>query len=183
MTSLLNGWGIQADLPSGWEGRITHRAAPSAASSSVDPPAGVPGAAAPLRGDPPVGSDGWPTEQMHPVVHLANFPLPPNRGDYGSGAVERMGAADALIVLFEFGPESLGTALFRPRGLPRTVRPVDFSPNALQRRLPGQLGFQTFFTEAGRTFSLYVVLGAQRNATPLCNSCTTTLSATRIEAR
>lgn len=183
MTALLSGWGIQTDLPSGWEGRITHRATPSAASSSVDPPAGVPGAAAPLRRDAPVGSDGWPTEQMHPVVHLANFPLPPNRGDYGSGAVERMDATDALIVLFEFGPESLGTALFHPRGLPRIMRPGDFSPSALQRRLPGQLGYQKFFTEAGRAFSLYVVLGAQRNATTLCMSCTNTLSATRIEAR
>ena len=169
MTAELSGWGITTALPGGWEGRITHRATPALTT---------PQAAAPLPAD-----QGWPDERMHPVVHLANFPLPPNRGDYGSGAVERMTAANALIVLFEFGPESVGTALFKASGLPRTLQPSRFAPEALQRRLPGQLGYQHFFTEAGRAFSLFVVLGGRQHRTALCHSCSGVLSTTTIEAR
>jgi hypothetical protein len=169
MSTVLDGYGISADLPGGWEGRIMRRAAV---------PVG-PRAAAPLAGD---GADGSPDERMHPVVHLANFALPPDRGDYGSGAVDVMGGNHALIVLFEFGPESVGTALFRTQGMPRTLTADRFSPEVLQRRLPGQLGYQRFFTENGRAFSLFVVLGGRRQAHALCTQCSGVLADTRIEA-
>ena len=164
MSTVLDGYGISSTLPGGWEGRIMRRATPPT----------TPMAAAPLP-------DGSPDEHMHPVVHLANFALPPNRGDYGSGAVDVMGGNHALIVLFEFGPESVGTALFAPVGMPRTLEARRFSPDALQRRLPGQLGFQHFFTEAGRAFSLFVVLGGSRLAPTLCTQCSGVLAATQIE--
>lgn len=167
MSDTIAGWGISTALPAGWEGRIARREAPVVQT---------PQAAAPLA-----AGGGWPAERMHPVVHLANFPLPPNRGDYGSGAVDRMGSAHVLVVLFEFGSESVGTALFEPTGMPRTVRPAQFSPHALQRRIHGQLGYQAFFTEAGRAFSLYVVLGGARQASHLCRSCSGVLEATTIE--
>ncbi len=45
-------------------------------------------------------------------------------------------------------------------GMPRTLSPSDFRSYALRRGLSGQSGTQWFFTEAGRPFTLYVVLGS-----------------------
>jgi len=108
--------------------------------------------------------DGGPAEESHqPVLHLGNFALPPGRGDFGTGAVEIMGSRHAFVALLEYGREEAGTALFAARGRP-TLTPADFAPNALQRRLPGQLGCQRFFTENGRAFCLYAVLGSREHA-------------------
>ena len=100
------------------------------------------------------------------MLHLANFALPGGRGDYGTGAVETMGDQHVFLALVEFDPEEAGRPLFAARGFPRlTVR--DFAPNQLQRRIAGQLGCQRFFTEQGRAFCQYSVLGSQRHATAL----------------
>ena len=40
------------------------------------------------------------------------------------------------------------------------LAPDDFSPVRLRRGLVGQSGTQWFFTEAGRPFSFYAVLGS-----------------------
>ncbi len=146
----LAGHGLAAGLPPRWEGRIYRRA--------------VAEGAGPLRRQP--AATGWPGELTHPVLHLANFALPASRGDYGTGAVERMGSGNVFIALLEFGPDCLGTALYSPVGLPRLAA-GQFNPNGLQRRVPGQAGFQHFFTEAGRPFCLYVVIGSHREAVPL----------------
>ena len=98
--------------------------------------------------------------QTHAVVHLANFPLPEQRDDFGGGVTADMGASDVFVVLFEYGPESLGKPLFRSVGLPR-LSPDQFSPRRLQRPLPGQVGCQRFFTANGRPFCLYVVAGGR----------------------
>jgi hypothetical protein len=100
----------------------------------------------------------------HPVVHVGTFPLPPGRGDFGSGAVEIMNQDDLLVVLFEYGRESAGSPLFARSGIPR-VAAADFGPNNMQRPIAGQSGAQCFFNQAGRAFCLYVVLGshARRN--------------------
>jgi hypothetical protein len=150
--------GIGADLPPGWEARITRRDPAQARAA---------------------GAVGTP----HPVAHLATFPLPEDRGDYGSGAVDRMTAADALVVLVEHDPTSVGTALFAPVGLPRDLRPGDFDPMGLQRTIPGQAGHQRFFTEAGRAFCLYVVLGAHRAAVALVPQVNAVLRTIRIDPR
>jgi len=99
----------------------------------------------------------------NPLLHAANFPLPARRGDFGSGAVELMGPDNLFLSLFEFSPDSLGQPLFASEGLPRQIDPDQFNPNALQRAIPGQAGYQRFFTEQGRPFCLYVVLGAYAN--------------------
>lgn len=101
-------------------------------------------------------SDGSTT---YPVMHAATFPLPRYRGDFGVGAVERMRRDDVLVVLFEYEPEAAGTPLFRVTRRPRP-KAADFHPQGLQRMIPGQSGAQWFFTEAGRPFSLYVVMGS-----------------------
>lgn len=126
--------GIEVSVPSGWDAEIYRREADFA------PQSGTSGAS-------------------RPVVHLGTFPLPQGRGDFGSGAVEIMSADDLLVVLFEYGPESVGTALFARSGVPR-VAAVDFAPNNMQRPIAGQSGAQYFFNESGRAFCLYVVLGA-----------------------
>ncbi len=96
----------------------------------------------------------------YPVAQFATFPLPDNIGDFGSGAVTLMGPRDVFACLFEYGPESVGTALFAPQGRPAVFSPNDFSPFRLRRGLVGQSGTQWFFTEAGRPFSFYAVLGS-----------------------
>lgn len=96
----------------------------------------------------------------HAVLHAANFPLPTERGDFGSGVVELMGPDHALIMLVEYHRAAADTALFAREGAPRALEPKMFSPDALQRTIPGQAGTQIFFTAMGRAFCLYVVIGS-----------------------
>ncbi len=161
----LTAQGISTTLPAGWEGRITRRVDPT-----LDDQAAVAG----------FGTHG---ERTYPVAHLANFALPEQRADFGSGAVDLMGPEHLFVCLFEYGPESVGTALFAPEGLPRKLRAAQFSPRALQHVIAGQSGFQRFFTEANRAFCLFVVLGSHDNAPALVPLGNQVLSATTIEAR
>ncbi|HEX8768245.1 MAG TPA: hypothetical protein VF714_07740 [Jatrophihabitans sp.] len=163
----LTGHGIAVALPARWEGRLYRRAVGEPATAT-------------LRAAGPATATGWPGELSHPVLHLANFALPASRGDYGTGAVERMGPDNLFIALLEFGPDCLGTALYSPRGVPR-VRPGQFNPNGMQRRVAGQAGFQHFFTEADRPFCLYVVIGSHRQAVGLAKQANEVLE--RIEVQ
>ena len=157
----LQAHGIETDLPPGWEGRIGVRIRPDAATRAI----------------------GDPGEVTHPIVHLANFALPEQRGDFGSGAVDLMGPDHVLIVLFEYGPECVGTELFARKGLPTKLTPNMFSSSALQRTLPGQAGCQLWFTEANRAFCCYAVLGKQSSAARVLPSANATLAGTRISPR
>jgi hypothetical protein len=163
----LNSHGIATNLPAGWEGRITRR----------DDVVFVPASPA-SAGRSPLGGSG---ERMYPIAHLANFALPEDRGDFGSGAVELMGPDNLFICLFEYGPEAVGTALFASQGMPRHLEASQFNPRGLQRTIAGQSGLQQFFTEGGRAFCLFVALGAHRNARALAASANKVLSATTIE--
>jgi hypothetical protein len=188
----LSGNGVSVTLPGGWEGRVFRRPAagdpppPSAPPEATDPPPAAPddtGAAAPesLRAagaqepttttspaappSPPQAPEPAAPEgaTTNTVVHVATIALPKGVGDFASGAVERLGADDALIVLFEYDAASIEQPLFAAQGLPRHLEPADFSPNVLQRSIRGQAGAQVFFQDAGRAFCLYVVLGAYQN--------------------
>jgi hypothetical protein len=103
---------------------------------------------------------GLTGESSYPVAHFATFPLPADVADFGGGAVTLMGPDDIFAVLFEYGPESVGTQLFARQGMPRTLQAGDFRPTLLRRGLGGQSGTQWFFTEAGRPFTFYAVLGS-----------------------
>jgi hypothetical protein len=173
MGSVLSDQGITVDLPEGWEGRIMVRQAPPPSTADLR----APGTTGPVA-----GQRGWAGELPRPIAHLANFALPADRGDFGSGAVDLMGFDNLLVVLFEHGPEAVGTALF-DQARPAELHADQFDRNALQRAIPGQAGFQHFFTEQRRAFCLYVVLGSQRNATALAALATQTLRATSIAAR
>jgi len=157
----LQAHGIETELPAGWEGRIALRTQPTAATRSI----------------------GDPAERTNPIVHLANFALPEQRGDFGSGAVDLMSEPHVLVVLFEYGPECANTALFSRQGMPKKLTPTMFSGAALQRTLPGQAGCQIFFTEGNRAFCLYTVLGGQSAATRVLPQANATLAGTRILAR
>jgi hypothetical protein len=128
--TVLAGGRVRIPLPPGWEGVL-------------DP-----------GGELPDGARRWL------VAHLANFPLPTERGTFGLGVVNLMHPGDAFVVLFEYGPESVGTPLFADAGVPRKVEAAEFSRDILQHPLPGQSGTQRFFVEAGRPFMLYVVVGS-----------------------
>jgi hypothetical protein len=99
-------------------------------------------------------------EVAYPVANFATFALPTEMGDFGGGAVNLMSSTDIFATLFEYGPESLGMPLFARQGMPRSLTPDDFRPYLLRRGLTGQSGTQWFFTESGRPFTLYVVLGS-----------------------
>jgi len=99
------------------------------------------------------------------VVHASTVPLRQDEGDFGSGVAERLGPDDLFCGFFEYDAASVGTALFTAQGLPRP-RPSDFVVGAQQRALPGQSGAQYFFTEAGRAWCLFVVLGGHSRRQP-----------------
>ena len=147
----LSSRGLDLDVPPGWETRVR--------SQEVSR-AGRPGNA---------------------VLHACTRPLPPDRGDFGSGVVELLGADDVFVTLFEYDREEAGSELFSQRGLP-VVRPSEFNPNGTQRPLPGQSGGQWFFTVAGRPFCLFVVLGSHGRRAAGAARATPLLSQLRVEA-
>lgn len=120
-------------------------------------------------------------EQTYPVLHAATVALPAGRGDYGAGVVEALGADDVFVGLLEFGPESVGTALFRTvTGVPG-LTPGLYRPSQLQRTIQGQAGVQRFFTLNGRAFCLYSVIGSLTNRVGLTNRANQFLSGLRID--
>jgi hypothetical protein len=121
--------GVRLDLPTGWEARAR------------------------LQSPQVRGRRG------NLLLHAATIPLPADRGDFGSGVVERLGPDDVFLSLFEYDAADAGRALFASRGLP-VLRPSDFSTANLQRTQLGRSGGQWFFQVAGRPFCLFVVLGS-----------------------
>ena len=152
----ISAYGLAVDLPSGWEARIRrHR-----------------------LGLQPGAGDGF---RSHPVLHAADFALPEERGDFGSGAVEAMRPSQAFIALIEYDPSSAGTALFSAQvALPLQVGADDFSSQRLQRTIRGQAGAQRFFVDGGRAFCLYVVLGSMANRHHVVPQVNAVLSAIEI---
>jgi hypothetical protein len=137
---------------------------------------------------PPAGWDAiiyrrrpaLPGEETLPVVHSATVPLPPERGDYGSGVVEMLGPDDVFVSLLEFGAGAAGSPLFRAAGVPG-LTPDMFAPKQVQRVLRGQAGVQRFFTHRGRAFCLYAVIGSFPNRVPLCFRVNQVISSLLIE--
>jgi len=151
VTAKLASSGIEALLPSGFEGTIFQR-------------------------NPVGGAD------THTVAQFATFPLPVDVGDFGGGATTLMGPEDVFAVLFEYGQESIGRPLFARLGMPSHLAPRDFRPYVLRRGLSGQAGTQWFFTEQGRPFTLYVVIGAYARRVALTRRVNELLSGLMIYA-
>lgn len=139
--------GIEVTLPPEWEARIFQRPVPTADQEVK-------------QRDRRSRALGWPGEQMAPGLHAGTFALPGGRGDFGTGVLDVMSARHAFVALLEYGPQEVGSALFEPAGALPRPQAGDFSPSCLQRRLPGQLGYQRFFTTADRALCLFVVVGS-----------------------
>ena len=151
--SKLSQSGISVDVPIGWEASIA--------------------------GGEITASSAGPTQET--VLHLGSFPLPPLRGSFGAGAVESMGPANVMVILFEYGSESANTPLFASQGIPRQLDPKLFDRDALQHGVPGQSGLQHFFTQNGRAFCLYVVLGSHIDRVELVEKVNAVLQTLEIE--
>jgi hypothetical protein len=97
-----------------------------------------------------------------PTLHAANFPLPGDDADFGSGALAHLPQHGVFFALKEYraGPHLRpGVGLYASRSISLPLRPSDFNPRALQVGRPRQVGYQHFFTAAGeRPFCLYAVL-------------------------
>src|SRR5205085_12443173 len=106
--------GVAVDVPRGWEGRILRRAA------------------------------SHPAEQARTVMHVASFPLPEERGDFGVGVTELMRSGDVFVSLFEYGPESVGQPMLAAQGVPQPP-PDLFPPRWLQPPPSGRVGWQRLF--------------------------------------
>lgn len=142
--------GISIDVPAGWEASIDGGGFQQLANGARRPT----------------------------VLHVGSFPMPPDPGSFGSGATDLMNTNDVFITLFEYGPDSAGTPLFSKKGIPRSLSPDDFDREALQHGVTGQSGLQRFFTDNGRVFCLYVVLGShidRRELVPVVNQVLATL--------
>ena len=162
----LNAHGIAVEVPPRWEGRIV-----------VRPQAGE---VAPLGYE---GEPAPPGEQTHPMLHLASVPMPNDVGDYGSAVVETLTATDLFIVLKEFSPASATTKMFARRGMPLPLDPAEFSPNSLQRTLPGQAGVQIFFNDQGGAYCLYVVIGSYARREELAQQASAVLATVKVQPR
>jgi hypothetical protein len=134
----------------------------SAHGLSVTPPAGWDAEIFTRDRDPRIRTLQGMQEAVPPIAHIANFGLPPVRGDFGGGAVELMESGAVFVALLEHDASEAGTALFEGKGIPWPLSPDDFDPNNLQRGIAGQAGCQRFFLVDGRPFCLYVVIGSYR---------------------
>lgn len=160
--------GLSVTLHRGWDAEIYRRdAAPAAPAGLV---AGPDGAA--TSGDP---GFTYPT-----ILHLATFALPPQRGDYGGGALAAMGTTDLFLTLFEYTEGGTG-ALFGREGVPWPLSGDDFSPSAVRVPQGNQTGCQRFFTVNGRSFGLYVVLGSHTLRALLAARVNAALAGVRID--
>jgi hypothetical protein len=135
----LSAHGIQADLPAGWDGRISRR----------------PGGQA--------------------VLQAATFRLPIDDGDFATAATSTMPADGVVVVLVEYEPALAGSGLFAAPGPPQVLTAADFSPATMLRRVSGQAGVQRFFSNGGRAFCLYAVIGSQADARALAARASTLL--------
>ena len=142
--------GLRLALPTGWEARARLQ------------PSNVPG----RRGNL--------------LLHAATVPLPPLRGDFGSGVVDTMGPEDVFLSLFEYDAADASKALFASKGLP-LLRPSEFSTAHLQRTQLGRSGGQWFFQVAGRPFCLFVVLGSHSRRAAGAARATALLLRTTVE--
>lgn len=153
--------GLATRLPDGWEGSIV-----------AEPPG---------DGGRQRSAASRSVPRALPVAHFATFGLPGVRDDFGAAAVELMSTQDAFVCLVEYESSEAGSALFARQGLPRKLDPRAFSPRQLQRTLAGHTGLQVFFSEHGRAFCLYVVLGDADDAHRLVRRVEQVLAVVVIE--
>jgi hypothetical protein len=135
-------YGLEARPPVGWHVVVSRR------PGMQSPPDDQRMAAAQAEGD-----------VTRPVLHACTRSLPADRGDFGSGAVDLLGPNDIFVAVVDYGTEVADQGLFARQGIPR-LAPSQFAPNRMQRPLPGMSASQHFFSQGGRAFCLFTVLGS-----------------------
>ena len=135
--SRLAAHGLSVEVPAGWEAELSTQPDPASLDSGLKS-----------------------SDASLVVVHAANFSLPAERGDYGSGAVEIMDRNGIFAALIEFDRASATSKLFAHEGFPTRLDAADFAPDQLHLALPGQAGLQQFFRVGSRAFCLYAVIGS-----------------------
>lgn len=159
--------GLHVDLPGGWEGEIYSHPDPVAADE------------APTSGFTTQGVTP-DTRSRNNIVHVATFPLPAGRADYGNGAVQLMGPDDIFVALLEHSAEDARQVLFAAEGVPR-LSGNDFRTDVLHRTLPGHSGCQRFFHVGDRAFCLYVVLGNHNARHTMVDRVNTIIDGLRVD--
>ena len=138
-----------------------------------------------IRVDLPDGWEGriYRRPEGDPTLHAANFALPPDDGDFGTGATSAMADDGVFIALTEYDPALAGRGLFSRSGAPASLRARDPNPKGLLRTRPGQSGVQRFFSASGRAFCLYVVVGNRPTPGTLVAQANRVLNSLHIEHR
>jgi hypothetical protein len=94
-----------------------------------------------------------------PIMHLTDATLSMVRSTYAPELAARAGSSGALVALVEFEDRLADRGLYAAQGLHLPLRRDRFDAHALQLPDPSQQGHQRFFSQGGRAFCLYVVLG------------------------
>ena len=94
-----------------------------------------------------------------PILHLTDTILSMQRSTFAPELAARAGPSGALVALVEFEGRLADRGLYAAQGLALPLRRDGFDPHALQLPDPSQEGHQRFFSQGGRAFCLYVVLG------------------------
>ena len=118
-----------------------------------------------------------------PTMHAANFPLPPSDGNFGAGAISSMAEDGVFVALVEYERTLAGAGLFASQGLPAPLTARDMNARAMQRMMPGRFGVQRFFTERGRAFCLYAVIGSRPSRDVLVGNVNDIVGGLYIDAR
>lgn len=147
---LMTAHGLDADIPPGWFGRIYW--------PSVEDP----------------------LEESYPNMHIANFPLPEDDGDFGSAAAATMQPTGVFLAVLEYSPRLAGDGVFAA-AIPRTLAPNEFSNNAMPHALPNISAVQKFFSTQGRAFCLYAVVGSDVRRPTLVTALNAVLATLRVE--
>jgi hypothetical protein len=160
----IDGCGISDELPSGFEGEsyglpLGPGESPATGLQTLSSASADPAAEEQARGQAAVLT-------TPPVMHVATFPLPPERGDFGNGAVDNMGTEDIFIALCEYDEATAATVVYQAEGFP-VLTSDDFSMSTLHRSFANHSGCQKFFHVGNRAFCLYVVLGSHNFRGPL----------------
>jgi hypothetical protein len=121
-----------------------------------------------LRIDLPAGWEGrWlrPSPQLR-AVQAADVPIDPEDDELGERTTGALPPGSCFLSVTEYLAGSgmaPGRGAFRQRGIDLPLDPTQFSPSHVAHLLPGLSATQQSFTQAGRAFSLYVVIAGERS--------------------
>jgi hypothetical protein len=114
---------------------------------------------------------GWHGRFLRSSPHLSalqagDFPLVEEDDELGEQSTQRMVPGSVFLSLTEYLPGSgmrADQGAFSQSGIDLPLDPTQFSPGRVADPRPGQTGTQQSFSEAGRAFSLYVVIAGGRS--------------------